>query len=94
MRLLNTKTFDVEDFDDPKNIRYAILSHRWVDGKELTFQDLQNLANFDKSRVGEPEKVSKSHSPIPKGVGVPIAWRNVARTRLATIHDFQLFFGS
>ena len=66
MRLLNTKTFDVEEFDNPENIRYAILSHRWVDGKESKFQDLQNPAKFDESRVGEPEKVSKSHSPVSK----------------------------
>ena len=66
MRLLNTETFDVEEFDNPEKIEYAILSHRWVDGKELKFQDLQNPAKFDQSRVGEPEEVSESHSPIAK----------------------------
>lgn len=41
MRLLNTKTLQLEDFltDIPK---YAILSHTWGN-QEVTFQDIQNL---------------------------------------------------
>ena len=64
MRLLNTKTFDVENFSDPETIEYAILSHKWVDGKELVFEDLKDPAKFDKSRVGRPEEVSKPQSPF------------------------------
>ncbi|KFY07970.1 hypothetical protein V492_06653 [Pseudogymnoascus sp. VKM F-4246] len=41
MRLINTKTLVVEEFFDGHAPKYAILSHRWVDG-EVTLQDMQN----------------------------------------------------
>ena len=68
MRLLNTETFDLEEFDDPEKLEYAILSHRWVDGKELKFQDLQDPALLDKLRLAKPETVSKSQSQISKAI--------------------------
>ena len=66
MRLLNTKTFDVEDFDSPEKIKYAILSHRWVDGKELKFEALQDPAILDRLRLAKPETVSHPKSPVSK----------------------------
>ena len=39
MRLLNTKTGVFESFGDPRQVRYAILSHVWsVDGTEQTYE--------------------------------------------------------
>lgn len=60
MRLLNTETFNLEVFENPEQIKYAILSHRWVDGKELKIEDLQNPAIVDKLKVKKPETVSQS----------------------------------
>ena len=93
MRLLNAETFGVENFDDPEKVEYAILSHRWVDGKELNFEALQDLAILDKLRLAKPETVSKPQSLFKAGY-VPEAWKKPVTTRLASIHDFQLFVGS
>ncbi|KAF5344936.1 hypothetical protein D9758_011568 [Tetrapyrgos nigripes] len=41
MRLLNTQTLKLQEFDTDIP-RYAILSHRW-EKEEVTFQDIQNL---------------------------------------------------
>jgi hypothetical protein len=43
MRLINALTLKLEEFNDPVEKPYAILSHRW-EGNEVTFQDMQNLA--------------------------------------------------
>ena len=40
MRLLNTKTVQLEEFNEADCPRYAILSHTWGNG-EVTFQELQ-----------------------------------------------------
>ena len=43
MRLLNTNSFQFEEFYDTKIPKYAILSHRWEDGEggEVTLQDFR-----------------------------------------------------
>ncbi|EEU35642.1 uncharacterized protein NECHADRAFT_52327, partial [Fusarium vanettenii 77-13-4] len=41
MRLINTKTLQLEEFNEINRPRYAILSHTWGD-QEVTFQDMQN----------------------------------------------------
>ena len=41
MRLINTQTFQLEDFSGRQQPPYAILSHTWGEG-EVTFQDLQH----------------------------------------------------
>ncbi|OBT92006.1 hypothetical protein VE01_09952 [Pseudogymnoascus verrucosus] len=40
MRLINTKTLRIEEFFDGHAPKYAILSHRWLDG-EVTLQEMQ-----------------------------------------------------
>ncbi len=44
MRLLHTKTFQLHEFldNDPRELRYAILSHTW-ETEEVTFTDIQDL---------------------------------------------------
>ena len=42
MRLLNTKTLKLEEFNDQNRPEYAILSHTWA-AEEVTFQDIQTL---------------------------------------------------
>jgi len=42
MRLINAKTLKLEEFYDVETRpEYAILSHRWVPGEEVSFQDMQ-----------------------------------------------------
>jgi hypothetical protein len=41
MRLLNTKTLALEEFFDDRDLRYAILSHRWEE-EEVTLQDMMS----------------------------------------------------
>ncbi|RWA13204.1 hypothetical protein EKO27_g1908 [Xylaria grammica] len=39
MRLLNVSTLDFKEVADPGSQRYAILSHTWEDGEEVSLQD-------------------------------------------------------
>ena len=39
MRLLRTKDQKFEEVNDPKNVRYGILSHTWISGEELSFKE-------------------------------------------------------
>jgi hypothetical protein len=43
MRLLNTGTFKFKEFDGPGTVPYAILSHTWVDGGEVSYRDFLDL---------------------------------------------------
>lgn len=42
MRLINTRTFDLKEFDEDEIPEYAILSHTWEDG-EVSYADMQRL---------------------------------------------------
>lgn len=43
MRLINARTLSLETFDDDsQRPRYAILSHRWLHGREILFHDFLN----------------------------------------------------
>ncbi|KAF2968996.1 hypothetical protein GQX73_g4567 [Xylaria multiplex] len=41
MRLINTQTLDLEEFQNEHGLRYAILSHRWEEC-EVTLQDIES----------------------------------------------------
>ncbi|KAH7330481.1 heterokaryon incompatibility protein-domain-containing protein [Rhexocercosporidium sp. MPI-PUGE-AT-0058] len=41
MRLIDSTTYDLREFYEKQIPRYAILSHRWEEDGEVTFQDLQ-----------------------------------------------------
>jgi hypothetical protein len=43
MRLINTRTLELEEFHDKSKISYAILSHTW-EQDEVTYQDWQDLS--------------------------------------------------
>jgi hypothetical protein len=45
MRLINTTTYELEEFVDERGVGYAILSHRWLDG-EVSFQQFQSTKPF------------------------------------------------
>jgi len=39
MRLLHTRDLRFEEFFDSQVPRYAILSHRWIDGQEVSYEE-------------------------------------------------------
>lgn len=41
MRLIDSSTYELREFYEKQIPRYAILSHRWKEDGEVTFQDLQ-----------------------------------------------------
>ncbi|OTA69364.1 HET-domain-containing protein, partial [Hypoxylon sp. EC38] len=43
MRLLNSKTLELVEFEGDARVKYAILSHTWAD-EEVSFQDIQKLS--------------------------------------------------
>ncbi|KAL1866038.1 hypothetical protein Daus18300_006939 [Diaporthe australafricana] len=43
MRLLNTSTLEFREFYGPKTVRYAVLSHTWTDGEEISYRDFLDL---------------------------------------------------
>ncbi|KAI0541622.1 heterokaryon incompatibility protein-domain-containing protein [Xylaria digitata] len=47
MRLINSKTFRLHEFDQssPSIPRYAILSHTWEAGEEITFHDMSSFSS-------------------------------------------------
>ncbi|EWG36092.1 hypothetical protein FVEG_00252 [Fusarium verticillioides 7600] len=49
MRLLHANTVEVVEFMDHKVPKYVILSHTWVDGQEVTLQDMQNNKGRERS---------------------------------------------
>jgi hypothetical protein len=47
MRLLNSRTKELENVSDPSQVKFAILSHTWGnDGEEVLFKDLGNLQSM------------------------------------------------
>lgn len=64
MRLINTKTLQIEEFTGQKVPRYAILSHTWGN-EELTFQDWLYAQNQSPPRWGWtqiPEEIQRLKS--------------------------------
>lgn len=49
MRLVNVHTLELEEFFGEAIPKYAILSHTWVDGQEVTFQEFSNNKARNKS---------------------------------------------
>lgn len=70
MRLLNTKTLDLEVFATNEEIRYAILSHTWGEG-EVTFADLPQEKR--RTRAEGWEKIRRS-CEIAAQLGFTYIW--------------------
>src|SRR3569833_619361 len=54
MRLINVKTYIIEEFFGDRIPKYAILSHTWGD-EEVTFQDMQNIQRGNLVPYQSPE---------------------------------------
>lgn len=49
MRLLDANTLEVVEFMDHNVPKYVILSHTWIEGQEVTLQDMQNNKGTERS---------------------------------------------
>ncbi|KAF4472623.1 het domain-containing [Fusarium albosuccineum] len=58
MRLVNARTLQLEEFFGEGIPKYAILSHTWVDGQEVTFQEFSTEKARDKSGWAKIEKTA------------------------------------
>lgn len=59
IRLINVHTFELEDFHSSKDVKYAILSHRW-EGEEVLIGDLQHLRLHQLRRMQGWAKIENS----------------------------------
>lgn len=82
MRLLNTKSWLLEDFIADESVpRYAILSHTWLD-EEVTFTQWQQQSELDISKLKGYRKIRSFGSRAAEDnfewvwvdTYVPIAW--------------------
>jgi hypothetical protein len=66
MRLLNIKSLEFTEFRDDNRPKYVIASHRWVEGSEVTLQDVRNRWDTDKSgyqKIVDFAKYVQAHVP-------------------------------
>ncbi|KAK8113031.1 hypothetical protein PG984_013557 [Apiospora sp. TS-2023a] len=78
MHLINVHTLQLESFMDQAP-PYAILSHTWVDGEEVSFQELQIGACLDKSGYTKIENCCSQ----AKLDGLSYAWRRMSSSRIS-----------
>lgn len=69
MRLLNTGTFEIEEFTDYNVPQYAILSHTWEKG-EVTFQDMNGADAKNKNGYTKLEQCCS----VAKDNGFQYVW--------------------
>lgn len=63
MRLLHTTNIRQQEFSDGEIPKYAILSHRWVENEEISFQDFNESRLLDRSgwaKIQQGCKIAKS----------------------------------
>ncbi|KAK3366724.1 hypothetical protein B0T24DRAFT_367243 [Lasiosphaeria ovina] len=69
MRLINVKTYKLEEFLDYKTPKYAILSHTWGDdGEELTFRDVEE-GGIRKPGVGSAKFLGSCRQAVQDRLG-------------------------
>jgi hypothetical protein len=69
MRLLNTKTLELESFHGSEAPTYAILSHTWGED-EVLFEDVQHKSTRRwRGKVGAPKVLGAAKVAIGKGYG-------------------------
>lgn len=71
MWLINTSTLELEYIVSPELHHYAILSHTWDEGQEVTFQDMANL-DAQRGKTGF-EKIVQT-CKIARCRGLKYAW--------------------
>ena len=70
MRLIDAKTLRFQDFHESRVPEYAILSHTWEDGEEMSYQDM--MAPCPPTKVGYGKIVMTCMLALREGLGY--AW--------------------
>jgi hypothetical protein len=70
MRLINVQTLQLEEFTGSRIHRYAILTHTWEEGNEVTYLDY--VANHRTLTRGH-DKIAET-CRLAKGSGIPYVW--------------------
>lgn len=70
MRLINTRTYELEEFWTRAIPSYAILSHTWADG-EVSYRDMQDRSTAE-TKPGYAKVKSTCHEALILGYGY--AW--------------------
>ncbi|KAK4198248.1 heterokaryon incompatibility protein-domain-containing protein, partial [Triangularia verruculosa] len=73
MWLIDTKTLCLTDIQQPESVQYAILSHCWRDGQEVSFHE---FAHLDPSNTRQKPGFSKIFMTcgFARRHGIPYAW--------------------
>ncbi|RSM15850.1 hypothetical protein CDV31_004792 [Fusarium ambrosium] len=71
MRLINTKTLKLEEFNEVNRPPYAILSHTWGD-QEVTFEDMQDDSGKYVLKTGYPKILQTCK--VARGFNIDYAW--------------------
>jgi len=73
MRLINTETYELENFNDPQRIpEYAILSHTWSDKGEVCFNDIIGSLCEAQGKPGWP-KIQHTCT-LARAINIGWAW--------------------
>ncbi|KAK7973137.1 hypothetical protein PG988_007271 [Apiospora saccharicola] len=70
MRLINTSTLKLEEFGPQNTPEYAILSHRWIDGQEVSFEEMRGSHPVEKSGYTKIKQCCKQ----ARNDGFAFAW--------------------
>lgn len=68
MRLLNTSTFEFRECHGSKVVPYAILSHRWVDGEEISYRDFLDLNPTRTTKTGFQKVQGACRTALENGI--------------------------
>ncbi|KAK4185221.1 heterokaryon incompatibility protein-domain-containing protein, partial [Podospora australis] len=66
MRLINSSSFEFEDFIDPTAVDYAILSHTWAD-EEVSYQDMISNRSQAEKKLGFTKIREAARLAVEKG---------------------------
>jgi hypothetical protein len=83
MRLINVKTYALEEFYDESIPRYTILSHTW-ETEEISFQDMEHLGAAIKDLTADNHKSANTVERIKRKCG----FRKIEYVRRQTLKDY------
>lgn len=75
MRLLHTSSLALHDFFDETIPPYGILSHTWVEGQEVSYQEMSNLSRSVKKRSGYRKIINCAEEM--KDLGYDFVWIDI-----------------
>ncbi|KAK7917388.1 hypothetical protein PG985_010996 [Apiospora marii] len=90
MRLIDTSTLKLEEFG-PQNVPdYAILSHRWIEGQEVSFEEMRGSPPMEKSGYTKIKQCcidKSSSSELSESINSMFRWYAGAQVCYAYLED-------